>query len=383
VTERREELMHDLFDRHREISPERRAECLAALAALGQPHYDAERGRWLLTDLDQVSRVLRDGRLSNDLGRARPTTRSRQLSTRLGRAAPPVLFLDPPLHTKVRHALMDRFAAQRMTLAEPRLRRIAAELVGAVGRERFDLGAGLTQPMAARALWDLLGFRPATATRELVDDLFAVNQLLDMSADEDMVRRSRAASTRVRQLIVAELGAGSLGETFAAADVPEDLAVASVEFTMRAGIITSSCLYANALATLAGDRVTPVSLDAEAVERMIVAASPAYETGRVTVADTPVGEVTIPAGSTVISLLPSANLPLLDGPGPVAGRHVSFGAGRHFCVGAALTRLSLVALLHAVFAEHRLTVHDITDRHTTAAFCGIRHATASLTPVGS
>jgi cytochrome P450 len=89
----------------------------------------------------------------------------------------------------------------------------------------------------------------------------------------------------------------------------------------------------------------PELVDA-AVEETLRCDSPVQGTFRVAVADTDVAGVTIPAGARVVALIGSANRDgavfaepdEFDLGRPDADRHLSFGRGIHFCIGAILAR---------------------------------------------
>ncbi len=372
----------ELFESYRQTPVERQAECLAVLGNEPAPFYDEPRERWLVSRYADVRSVLRDRRLSNDLSRARKTTKSARLAARLAPSAPAILFLDPPLHTEVRRVLSERVSGGAVRDRAGEVHERASNLVSTLADGSvFDLGADLVHPLAVEALFALLGFAPVTADARsgFVDDLFSINRLFDLRASEADVERGREGSRRLRARIVAELERpGGLGDAFGSAQVPADVALASVEFVFRAGVVTASCLHANALVACAEGRAARPR-NREELERLIVLAAPALEAGRVATGAIEVGGTEIPSGETIISLLPAANLVVLQGEAAVYGRHVAFGAGRHFCIGAELVRVELDALLRAIASSGRTLVVDaIDERHDTPTFRGIRRARARL-----
>ncbi len=94
-----------------------------------------------------------------------------------------------------------------------------------------------------------------------------------------------------------------------------------------------------------------VSLDS-ATEEILRYTSPAMHMKRVALADTEVGGQLVRAGETVAIWNPSANRDeaVFDRPdtldlGRTPNRHLSFGMGSHFCIGAALARVELRVML--------------------------------------
>lgn len=91
-----------------------------------------------------------------------------------------------------------------------------------------------------------------------------------------------------------------------------------------------------------------------AVEEMIRWVTPVKEFMRTAVRDHPVGGVTIRAGQQVLLMYPSANRDESEFERPfefdirrTPNRHLAFGAGVHFCLGASLARMET----QAIFAE--------------------------------
>jgi cytochrome P450 len=83
-----------------------------------------------------------------------------------------------------------------------------------------------------------------------------------------------------------------------------------------------------------------------AVEEMLRYVSPTHSLPRTATADVEWHGVTIPAGARVNLLWHSANLDEREFPDPDrfdvhrdAARHLAFGQGTHFCMGASLARL--------------------------------------------
>lgn len=97
----------------------------------------------------------------------------------------------------------------------------------------------------------------------------------------------------------------------------------------------------------------------------------------------------IPAGSTVIPLLGSANrdeeaFPVPDHFDPVrrTRRHVAFGAGPHSCLGAHLARLEAKIALEAVLTQlHGLRLKDDQLTHANSMqLRGLAHLPVTFGP---
>jgi cytochrome P450 len=206
---------------------------------------------------------------------------------------------------------------------------------------------------------------PETDTTRLRELSHTVVRSLEPVPDEETVRQIVAAEIELTQLasdaiawkranpaddlLTALINAEDSGDVLS----DEEL-VAQVILLYVAGHETTVNLIGNGTLALLRDREQldlwrdRPDLDDNAVEELLRFDSPVQMSRRVTLADYDVGGHTIPAGSFVIACLASANRDeqqfgadadrlRLDRDN--ARQHVSFGAGVHHCLGAALARL--------------------------------------------
>jgi cytochrome P450 len=351
------------------------AGCLDALAAAPQPFYDEPRHRWLVTRHQHARLVLRNRGMSNDLTRAHATSRSAELARRLVPHAPSLLFLDPPLHTRLRHVL-----ARHFTLAAARARHVPlvdsylAALDGAGETRPFRVGRDAVHPICLAETLHALGLDPVSDVGGFVDDLYAVNSLFDLNIGDGRLAAARAASERVRRYVASALAESALGRTLRQADIPSDVAVSTVEFMLRSGVVTTGSLLIAALSEVVTCGAPRPVRDGE---HLLVTHSPTLDTGRITTRATHLHGPTIPAGNTVIILLAAANRDLLRQTPAAVGNHLVFGAGRHRCLASHLVRAHLEALTQAV-ATVRMdpSRRDVTP-HRTPTFRGLREVAFS------
>ena len=96
------------------------------------------------------------------------------------------------------------------------------------------------------------------------------------------------------------------------------------------------------------------------IEEILRYASPVeFSTPRLTLEDVTIGSVTIPRGELVVVSLGSANHDESQFPDPETfdvarepNKHIAFGMGSHFCLGAALARLEGEIALTTLFHRH-------------------------------
>jgi cytochrome P450 len=264
---------------------------------------------------------------------------------------------------------------------EPRMRAIAAELVArAVERREVDLVEALTYPLPVVVIAEIIGvpvedrerfkhwsdvavaglghafFRPPTPERlqELARMRAEMGAYFSALADE---RRHRPREDLLSGLVRAELEGSRLSH----AEMLQMLVLLLV-----AGNETTTNLIGNAvlaflehpaeLARVRADR----GLVASAVEEVLRWASPVQMDPRRATRDVELGGVAIAADQLVITWLGSANRDEDVFPEPERfdvtrgdNRHLAFGFGPHYCLGANLARLEAQVALATLLERTR------------------------------
>lgn len=311
-----------------------------------------------------MTRVLRDPRFGNDLTTALPHTASSRLSDRLTPRAPSLLFTDPPLHTALRTAFAAGLSPRaRAARAEPIAERVSGVLASWAEGDRVELGAALVHPLLLAEVRSALGMPNDQGREDDVEALFAINSLFDLRRSEREVRAAESCSEPLRRQI-ADYVAGSKN---AFPEIPVGNLESSIEFMMRAAVVTTGSVLLSALV----DSTVPSLADAAALDVLIARLSPTTDTGRVTRHEVELSGRTIPAGSTVIALLASAS----RAPGPAA---VCFGGGVHRCLGVHFVHGVLVEVMSTV-RRHGIAFNDlVVTSHLTPSFIGVREIEARV-----
>jgi cytochrome P450 len=310
---------------------------------------------WVLTRHADVVMMLRDPRFS-----AAAVPRD---------VMPPALFegnvfyKDPPDHTRLRGLLNGAFNRSTVETLRPRVQQIADALIQTVRRRgRMDVIADLAMPLSLTVVTEVLGV-PATDRERLkawsdelavlldgtrmmfgvADAQRAAGELiayLRVAIDE---RRARPRNDLLSALVAAQEAGDRLSEG--------ELIATSV-FTLVAGHETVTNLVGNGLralfqhpSELARLRADP-SLLPRAVEELLRWDPPGQLTIKLAKTDIEIGGVLIPAGSAVCGVIGAANRdpaqfeePERLDIGRVENRHLGFGNGAHFCIGAPLARI--------------------------------------------
>jgi cytochrome P450 len=287
-----------------------------------------------------------------------------------------MLNSDPPEHASKRRLAFAPFKPARLRAYEPMVVAAADSLI-----ERFaDLGATdlvdtFATPLPIAVMSEMMGL-PAEdyplirrwSTLEASGKIYLPEEerAVQIQMDMEMVASLRDALTQRRR----NPGHDVLSEMIAAQiarDGSYDESVVSAEgaVLLLAGLVTTAHLISSALLVLLenAEEMTAVRGDHSAIpgllEEVLRVESPVQWRPRRCVKETELGGVLIPVGATVLLLLGSANRD--DGCFASADRfqlgranvkrHVAFGLGPHFCLGAPLARLEGRVALTRLFTR--------------------------------
>lgn len=340
---------------------------------------------WVLTRHADVTAVLRDPQMSverdrrfrpaplapgTDVETLHPLVRALRVFSRV------MLFRDPPDHTRLRGLVAKAFTPRMVEALRPRIDALVDELVapladGAV----FDVVEALAEPLPILVIAELLGL-PAEDRHELKrwsDDLaLMLDGSVALQHLDGAVRSAVEVLAYLREQLAARrrapAGADLISAMLAARDRDENLddeeILATTLLVMGAGHETTTNLIGNAVLALLRhpDQLERLrrepALGPTAVDEFLRFDSPVQATSRV--ARTPVelhGE-TVPVGEEIALLLGAANRdpqafaePDRLDVGRGDGRHLSFGHGIHFCLGANLARLEAERAIAGLLAR--------------------------------
>jgi cytochrome P450 len=368
-------------------TPEGRADPYPRYAALREraPVHRSAFGIWTLTNYDDCQLLLRHPGVGKDFSSAMNSLglsdADREAQDRFRNDRSNMLVTDPPDHTRLRGLVTRAFTPRTVEKLRPRIVTLVDELLDGFDGETEVMDA-LAFPLPVTVIGDMLGVpvedrpllrplvRSVTAILELAVSPAALAEAGDADsklgayfADLVAERRAHPRDDLLTKLIEAEDKGDQLTE--------HEL-VSTVILLFAAGFETTTHLVGNGLlallrnpeelARLRADR----SLVRSAVEELLRYDSPVQLAARTTYEELSVGGRTIPAGNMVIAMLGAANRdparfhdPDRLDVGRDEGAPMSFGAGIHFCLGAALARL-----------EGQIVLDRLLDRFATLELVG-------------
>ncbi|MGA4844975.1 cytochrome P450 family protein [Streptomyces sp. G5(2025)] len=280
---------------------------------------------------------------------------------------------DPPEHTRLRHLASAAFTPRRTADMAPRVEQIAHDLIDAMPPSgELDLVEAFNAPLPATVIAELLGipeqhhrdFRRwsgqalRVASAEHRPALAGLHGLLaELIAD----KRRRPQDDLLSALVaVRDQDNGRLSE--------EELVGTAMMLVVAGHESTVNLLGNSVLALLRHPdqfrllREKPELLPGAVEEFLRYDTSVERSTSRYASQDLELGGVPIPRGSMIVVALGSAgqDAPQADGDAPAAldvtrpnARHLAFGHGIHYCLGAPLARLETSIALRVLLSRVR------------------------------
>lgn len=313
--------------------------------------------------------LLRDPRTSNDQTKAESwadQVRAQGFDPDeiMAERARPFLFTDPPDHTRLRGLVNKAFTPRVVEGLRPRIQEIVDRLLDAAAeRGEIDVIADLAFPLPVAMICELLGVPAEDVGRFRVWSAMAARSL-----DPDFVLPQEEIDTRdrafgefndyFRELIAKRrkrLGEDVLSALIVAEDegqkLTENELIATAILLLIAGHETTVNLIGNGTLALLRNpdeaqrlRDDP-TLIRSGVEELLRYDSPVQLTSRIAGEDIELPSLTLEKGKQAILMLGSANRDPEQFPDPDRldlgrsdNRHLAFGMGIHFCLGAPLAR---------------------------------------------
>ncbi|MCI0831996.1 MAG: cytochrome P450 [Chloroflexi bacterium] len=283
----------------------------------------------------------------------------------------PFLFMDPPDHTRLRRLVNQAFTPRALESMRPRIQQLVDELLDAIEEKgEMDAIADLAYPLPVSVICEMLGVPHED------EPLFRVwSRVLASSLDPDItvapeVQKAREQAVfdsreyfreliarrgddRPPDILSALLTAEEEGDKLSEREL-----LSTCTMILIAGHETTVNLIGNGILQLlrhpdqlAKFQERPEVLAPHVVEEVLRFDPPVQFDGRNCIKQTEVGGVTIAPGEFVMTLIGAANRDPEHFEDPdtfdvtrgerdsAADRHLAFGFGIHYCLGAPLARI--------------------------------------------
>jgi cytochrome P450 len=333
-------------------------------------YYDESMRMWHIFRYEDVRAVLNDH--SRFSSQAYGMGRSFLGDTLVGK--------DPPDHRKLRNLVNQAFTPRAVAHLEGRVQMIAQELLGEVrAAGKMDVVSDMAFPLPAKVIAEMLGVPsedwnifqrwarmdssgPGTAQQD--NGRSMQEEMTDYFVRLLRERRRAPREDLVSALSVAEVDGERLSE--------HEL-VSFCMLLLAAGQETTKNLIANATVCFTDHRDALKRLKREptlmptAIEEVLRYLPPVWFVMRITTSEIELAGQKIPAGQLVVPWMASGNRDSVQFPNPnrfditrTPNRHVTFGHGIHFCIGAPLARLEAKVAL-PMMLEQLKDLHVVED----------------------
>jgi cytochrome P450 len=327
-------------------------------------------GTWVLSRYADCIALLRDPRTSND---ARNSAQYQELMSRPESAAlfadgdqpRSFLFLDPPDHTRLRGLVSKAFTPRVVEGLRPRIQELVDGLLDRIAATgEMELIEDLAYPLPVQVISEMLGV-PREDHEVFKSWSRELARALDPApaVDPDQIARQRETSLAFAEyfrgliekrrrepssdLLSALVAVEERGDTLSETEL-----ISTCILLLIAGHETTVNLIGNGLLALlrhpdqlARLRDDP-TIERSAVEELLRYDPPVQMTSRILLADYTIDGKTITKGQQAVLLLGSANRDPAEFENPedldlgrADNRHLAFGFGIHFCLGAPLARV--------------------------------------------
>jgi len=293
---------------------------------------------------------------------------------------PMFLFLDPPDHTRLRRLVSKAFVPKVVNELTPQITELVDGMLDRVAeRGRLDVVDDLAHPLPVTVICRLLGVpiedeaefsRASALLGQALDPFFAATGE-PMEGMDQRIAAGQWLRNYLHNLIEqrrADPGDDLMSRLIAVEESGDQLTegeiVSTCSLLLIAGHETTVNLIANAMLAMLRDPGQWSALAAgpqrapAVIEETLRYDPPVHLVARIAADGVTIGDTEVAKGDTMLLLLAAAqrdasefDQPATFDPDRKAFRHLSFGRGLHFCLGAPLARLEASVALSAVTAR--------------------------------
>jgi cytochrome P450 len=328
---------------------------------------------WMVTRYDDVLAALTDERLVKDRRNVRYPERKQREMWMPGFIKPlqqNMLEFDAPDHTRLRSLVHQAFAPRLIARMETRIHRLAHESLDRVrAKGEMDLVRDFALPIPMVAICEMLGVaqQDRAAFRRWSNVIVSVSKPIDgilaIPSLYQLVKFLRRLFREHRLNPQDDLTSTLLQAKSEGSKLSEDELIGTIALLLSAGHETTVNLIGNGVLALLThpaerDRLrTQPELMQSAVEELVRYTPPVlFATARYAREDLAIAGTHIPRGELVLAALGSANHDESKFARPETlildrqnNKHLGFGSGMHYCLGAPLARLESSIAFQVLF----------------------------------
>jgi cytochrome P450 len=325
-----------------------------------------------VTRYADVSALLKDKRFVKDPANAltpQQLAGQRRIPGFLSPLTRNILALDDPDHARLRRLVQAVFTPRRIAALEVQVVAASSALIQTLqNRSSFDLISDYALPLPVKVISDLLGVPDADQARFAswshalikIGSISPIGAILQMPGVLSFLRYLKRLIDMKRANPAEDLISALVGQNQEDAISADEL-MAMIAILLSAGHETTTNLIGNGMLTLMRhpaareELLAKLHLIASSIEEMLRFEGPVeMSTHRYASQDIELGGIIIPQGSTVHGIIASANRDDRQFGNPSEfdiarnpARHLTFGEGGHYCLGASLARIEgRVAFAH-------------------------------------
>jgi cytochrome P450 len=301
-----------------------------------------------------------------------------------------LIATDPPRHRQLRALVERAFTPRAVQALAPRIQQLAADLLDRFAGPELDFVAAFAEPLPVLVIAAILGI-PAEDRADfkrwsdavVTGNPAGIREMAGYFAR--LIAQRRAAGTGGTDLISVLMAAEEEGQRLSEREL-----LGFCVLLLVAGNETTTNLLANTVQILSDDPASRAALAADpalwpgAIEESLRFRSPVQSMFRATTREASIGGRAIPEGRFVRAWIASANRdeaqfgePDRFDPRRSPNRHLAFGVGIHFCLGAPLARLEAQVALPALYQRFP-DLAVIPGRPITYLASAIVHGPTSL-----